>query len=227
MNQSSLYHRIPKQLARYAITLGCLIVATNASAFDELNEVQALLWDKPHLSNTQKGQTISYHYRSEVADAEPVDDTVTVSITAQVDEERRDVEIDFLTEERHLAMPDFPGYRGNPVLMAMLEHVVQEIGKETGGGALYFRNRIRHVLASDKVNVENKALSVNDKNIDTTVLSFKPFEKDENLAADSIYQHAVFSITLSDTVPGGIVGIGVNARADGQPDFSRQITIQN
>lgn len=204
-----------------------LACSSTVVAFEELNEAQALLFNSPHLVNTQNGQSISYDYRSEVIEKEPVEDVVVMNVTAQVDDERRDVEINFLTDERHLVLPPFPGYRGNPVLMAMLEHVVREIGKETGGGALYFRNRIRDALASDKVSVETQKISVNDNEIDATVVQFQPFENDQRIEPDSIYGDAIITITLSDTVPGGIVGVGVNAMSDGQPAFSQQLTISN
>ncbi len=228
MNQSSLYHRINKYLMRFASALALMLACSSTVvAFEELNEAQALLFNSPHLVNTQNGQSISYDYRSEVIEKEPVEDVVVMNVTAQVDDERRDVEINFLTDERHLVLPPFPGYRGNPVLMAMLEHVVREIGKETGGGALYFRNRIRDALASDKVSVETQKISVNDNEIDATVVQFQPFENDQRIEPDSIYGDAIITITLSDTVPGGIVGVGVNAMSDGQPAFSQQLTISN
>lgn len=149
MIQTLLYHRICNRMMRCAAVVSFMLVCCSAVAFDELNEAQSLLFDSPHLVNTENGQSISYRYLREVDEKEPVEDLVTMNVTAQIDDERRDVEINFLTEERHLALPPFPGYRGNPVLMAMLEHVVREIGKDTGDGALYFRNRIRDVLASD------------------------------------------------------------------------------
>lgn len=213
---------------RFASALALMLACSSTVvAFEELNEAQALLFNSPHLVNTQNGQSISYDYRSEVIEKEPVEDVVVMNVTAQVDDERRDVEINFLTDERHLVLPPFPGYRGNPVLMAMLEHVVREIGKETGGGALYFRNRIRDALASDKVSVETQKISVNDNEIDATVVQFQPFENDQRIEPDSIYGDAIITITLSDTVPGGIVGVGVNAMSDGQPAFSQQLTISN
>lgn len=177
--------------------------------------------------NTKDGQSINYAYHSDMDENKTVDDVVTLNITAEVDEERRDVEIDFLTDERHLILPPFPAYRGNPVLMAMLEHVVREVGEDTGGGALYFRNRIRDELASENVSVKEQEISVNENKIDATVLQFQPFQKDKMISSDSIYADAVFTITLSDTVPGGIVDIGISAGPKAQSAFSRQLTIKN
>jgi len=227
VNQLSLYHRTSNKLGRLAAALGLMFVCSAVLAFDELNEAQTLLFDSPHLINTKNGQSISYRYRSEIEDEEPVDDVVTMNVTAQIDEERRDVEINFLTEDRHLILPPFPGYRGNPVLMAMLEHVVRKIGEDTGGGSLYFRNRIRDAIASDKVSIEKRTMSVNDNEIDATVVQFQPFENDQHLGRDSIYANATVTITLSDTVPGSIVGVGINATDDEQSAISRVLTISN
>jgi len=227
VNQSLLYHRTTNKLSQCIAAVGLMLVFSTVAAFDELNEAQTLLFDSPHLKNTQNGQSIAYRYRSEIDNEEPVEDVVTVSVTAQVDDERRDVEIDFLTDDRHLILPPFPGYRGNPVLMAMLEHVVRKIGEDTGGGSLYFRNRIRDALASDNVSIEKQKISVNNDEIDATILQFQPFENDEHIGPDSVYGEAIVTITLSDTVPGGIVGVGISAEADGQPALSRELTISN
>jgi len=231
VNQTPLYHRIISRLTKYMAVAGLMsgltLMCSAALAFDELNEAQTLLFDSPHLMNTQDGQSISYRYRSATNDEDPIEDTVTMSVTAQVDDERRDVKIDFLTDDRHLVLPPFPGYRGNPVLMAMLEHVVREIGKDTGGGTLYFRNRIRDALAGDEVSIEKQKMALNDNEIDATVVQFQPFLNDQRIAPDSIFGEAMFTITLSDTVPGGIVGVGVNASSGGRPAFSQELTISN
>lgn len=227
MNQPSLYHRIRKTLARCTFAVALISIGNTAIAFDELNQAQTLLFNSPHLMNTKDGQSINYAYHSNMDENKIVDDVVTLNITAEVDEERRDVEIDFLTDERHLILPPFPAYRGNPVLMAMLEHVVREVGEDTGGGALYFRNRIRDELASENVSVKEQEISVNENKIDATVLQFQPFQKDKMISSDSIYADAVFTITLSDTVPGGIVDIGISAGPKAQSAFSRQLTIKN
>jgi len=226
VNQLTLYHRKSRLLARYLAPLCVLLICSSpAVAFDELNEVQTLLFNNPHLINTKDGQSITYSYRSEKDEEQPVDDVVTMNITAQIDDERRDVEIEFLSEDRHMVLPPFSAYRGNPVLMAMLEHVVRKIGEDTGGGSLYFRNRIRDVLAGDKVSVEQQKLSVSNNEIDATALQFRPFEKDQRLGPDSIYSRALFTISLSEKVPGGIIGVGVESEPDKAPQFSRQLTI--
>jgi len=237
VNQPSLYHRTTNQLSACAaatgfaltigLAMGLMSLGNPAIAFDELNEAQTLLFDSPHLMNTREGQSISYNYRSKVDEEQPVEDVVTINVTAQVDEERRDVEINFLTDERHLVLPPFPGYRGNPVLMAMLERIAREIGEDTGGGVLYFRNRIRDGLAGDNVRIEKRTMSVNDNDVDATVLQFQPFENDQRIEPDSIFSEATFTITLSNTVPGSIVEVGINTPSQGPSAFSRQLTIAN
>lgn len=225
MNQSSLYQHIKLPIQRVTLAISVMFAVGSALAFDELNPVQTMLWDKPHLVNTEIGQSISYDYTSVKDQQKPVEDKVIVNITAEVDEERRDVSIDFLSAERRMMLPVFSGYRGNPVLMAMLEHMVQNISAETGGGALYFRNRIRDALASDDVKVDNQTLSVNNEEVDATVLQFQPFRYEDRLGPDSIYGDAVFTITLSDNVPGGIVGVGISAAPERQSSFNQQIKL--
>ena len=150
-------------------------MSQSASAFDELSGAQKLIYDAPHMANTESGQTIVYHYQGTRATEKPLRDTVILSVTGKVDAERRDVAIEFLSDANEVVMPEFPGYRGNPVIIAMLEHVARSLGQQTGGGALYFRNRIRDALAAEKTRVTREEQEVAGKAVEASVVEFKPF----------------------------------------------------
>jgi hypothetical protein len=210
-------------LCVFVILLASLASA-KASAFDKLTEAQSWIYDRSHLANTSKGQTLVYQYAAKDELTSNIDDQASLSITNEHDDGRRDVEIDFLTDERHLALPAFTAYRGNPVIIAMLEHVAQSISAQTGGGALYFRNRIRDALASEQVEIETHTSEYENSNISATRLTFYPFERDQHLGSDELIREARFSIDLSDDVPGGVVGIQVHANR-GEQVFERTLSL--
>jgi hypothetical protein len=114
-----------------------------AQGFETLTEAQSLIYDRPHLANTTEGQAIGYSYEGADSRNPSISDSATLTITRALEEGRRDVVIDFLSDERHLKLPPLNGFRGNPIIMAMLEHIATTLSAETGGSALYFRNRIQ------------------------------------------------------------------------------------
>jgi len=206
----------------YLLTLTTLSVAP-AHAFDQLTEAQTLIYDTPHLVGTTAGQTINYTYSSDVADAEKISDAVKLTVTREYDDERRDLSLTFLNGERNLAFPDFTAFRGNPVIIAMLEHIAQDLAERTGGGTLYFRNRIRDGLAGD-VKVTTEA-NTDSENTSTTV-SFKPFVDDPHIGGDAQYANAEFSIELSEKVPGTVIAVEVRSASATEFFYHQKIAVQ-
>lgn len=206
------------------VALG-LCCASVSSAFEELTPAQSLIYDTPHLSNTDSGQTITYSYAGDFAEGDKVSGKVTLSISNAQENGKRDVAVEFLSDERKLALPDFQGYRGNPVIIAMLEYIAREMGNESGGGALYFRNRIRDALASKSLEILDKKMASDGENISIKELRFLPFKDDEYLGNQPRYAESEFIISLSDEVPGGVVSIDVRSALKDELQFYHGLKI--
>ena len=201
-----------------AAPLVCLF-ASHAGAFDELNAAQSLIYDRPHLASSAAGDEIDYRYRARVGESAAIEDRARLRVAALADEERRDVTLDFLSEARRIELPPFEGYRGNPVLIAMLEHLARELALAAGGAPLYVRNRIRDALArEDTAIVEAEAALADGREVSATTLEFLPFRGDAYLGARPGIGDARFRIVLSDAVPGGVVAIGARSGESGETD---------
>lgn len=220
--------KVMQKLASTLITLSVCLIAlsiTQANAFDELNKAQSWIYDRNHLANTTEGQTLTYDYVGADGGAEQeIADQASVMVVAEHDDGRRDVEVDFLSDERHIALPPFQGFKGNPVIIAMLEHIAQSMSAHSGGGALYFRNRIRDSLASEEVEMKQTSISLAGNEYDATSLTFYPFVGDEHLADNELMKATKFSIELSDDVPGGVISVQVSSRTDGEI-FERKLSL--
>lgn len=206
------------------VSLGLMINAS-AVAFDELNEAQTWVYDTAHLSNTTEGQVIEYQYKNRMATEKPIEDLVSLSIAKTHDEGKRDVSVEFLTDERRLPLPEFKAFRGNPVIIATLEHIAQNLAEQSGGGVLYFRNRIRDALATDVAISEEKS-TINSAKVDTTTLRFKPFTDDPRVGQQPEYSNAEFTIVFSDAIPGGVVSVGVESTSENDFFYSQIIDIR-
>jgi len=195
------------------LLLGAVLqTATVATyAFDNLTPAQKLIYDHNHLTQTDAGQVLNYRYTLAGVEIDSVDDQVKAIIQKKVDDDKRDVQIDFLSGEHRMILPDFTEYRGNPIIIAMLEYSAQFIGRETGGGTLYFRNRIRDGLAGE-IAVETGEAELAGEPIKIQTLSFKPFEADANLSVVKQFQKLVYRIVLSEDVPGGVLEIQLQSK---------------
>lgn len=203
-------------------TLILCFCISSASAFETLTPAQTQIYDYPHLSGTKENMSIAYRYSG--TSPEDITDTVKIHIGKE-NAERRDVEVDFLTAERRMHLPPFPGYRGNPVIIVMLEHIAQTFGKISGGGALYFRNRIRSSLAEKELEVISSKQQLNGQTIEIRTISFKPFQSDPNLAATPHLQEAVLSIKLSDDILAGLQQISIESpKPEGAQPFKQTLT---
>ena len=182
-------------------------------AFEDLNEAQSLIYDRAHLATLSAGDEVVYRYAANLGEGGAIEDTARLQIEGETDAERRDVTLDFLSDERRLALPRFDGYRGNPVLIAMLEHIAQSLGQTSGGGALYFRNRIRDGIAGESAVIEPGSTAFGEADIETTSLAFEPFRGDAYLGARPGFGNARFRIVFSDDVPGGVVSVAASSGA--------------
>ena len=215
------------RFVKFLRVIACLVAIPGiAQAFENLTPAQNLVYGTAHLSNTVAGQHISYRYHSRTGADDVIDDRAVLSIEKSHGNEKRDVALDFLSEERHLPLPDFTAFRGNPVIIAMLEHVAQSFGQETGGSVLYFRNRIRDALANENNRIEQVTVAYHDETVEALRIVFSPFTSDVYLAEKPEYTSAAFSITLSDSVPGGVVRVAVLSRQNDVFYFEREIVIE-
>lgn len=202
-----------------------MLSTTDSLAFEKLSEAQSWIYDHSHLANTSDGQVLVYAYSGSDDGTAIEDDKTTLSVLASHDDGRRDVELKFLSGEQRLPLPAFSGFRGNPVIIAMLEHVAQSMSAQTGGGTLYFRNRIRDALASEDVALSEGKAEYASVEHTTTTLTFFPFKSDEYLGAYPVFKESKFTIQISDDIPGGVYSIQVSA-STGDEMFERNLSLQ-
>ena len=221
--------RSPVRFPARALLGALLLGTTSAHAFEstELNPAQVLIYETPHLAGTDAGDEIAYAW-TETGGGAALEDRATLSVDAAGEGDRRDVTLDFLSEERRLELPPFEGWRGNPVLMATLERFAQDFAIAGGGGALYFRNRMRDALA-DAPSAEPAELEWNGGTVDGTRIEFAPFANDPYVGSRPGFAGTVVRLELSDAVPGGVLSAAVESPGadDGGEPYRRELRLDN
>ena len=195
-----------------ALALGLGAAAAHAFEAEALNDAQALIYETPHLASTEAGDELGYAWTARAGDAAAETDRATLTVAAAHADGTRDVTLDFLSGERRLELPDFDGWRANPVLLAAFERFAQDFASDAGSGALYFRNRMRDALA-DAPTTEAVTLDYGGRSVEATRIEFAPFANDPYVGARPAFARAVVRLELSEAVPGGVLSAAVESGA--------------
>ena len=81
-------------------------------------------------------------------------------------------------------------------------------------------------LKRESIPIEQLTLAYKDETVEALRIGFSPFIGDVYLAEKPEYTNAAFSITFSDSVPGGVVRVAVLSRQDDVFYFEREIVIE-
>ncbi len=171
----------------------------------ELNQAQQLIYTESHFLTVPTGAEINYEFESNAEGVESPD-RVQLKILKSYDNQKKDIEIEFLSRDNQIQFPNFMGYKGNPVIICFLERDVRQMSRTTGGGELFFRNRIRHALADDPI-LEKVTVEHNGENKEAYQISFMPYINAPLRERLLHFQNKVYRITLSESVPGFVAGL--------------------
>ena len=169
-----------------------------------LSSAQAVLFATDHLHAIDAPTIIRYSFAAS-GSAGGFADRVAIGIEPRPDG-TKDVNIDFLSGERHLPFQPVSGFKGNPVLMFFLERDVLEMRKVTGGSALYFRNRIRDAFLT-RAEIRPVNVAVDGKELSATEVTVVPFRDDPMIARFAAFREKSYRFVLVDAVPGSVYQI--------------------
>jgi hypothetical protein len=181
-----------------------------------LSPAQIALFESPHLRNIAKPVVLEYAFHHHGGLAGDFDDTVSADIRTIHQDGKKDVWIDFLTGEHHLAFPPALGFSGNPLLMFFLEHDVVALHEATGGAVQYFRTRMRQAFV-DRAEMRPVDITLDGQKQTGTEIVLAPFHNDANLARIPALAERTYRFILSDAVPGGLYQISTSVTASGDP----------
>ncbi|MDH3693898.1 MAG: hypothetical protein OER96_04940 [Gammaproteobacteria bacterium] len=207
----------------------CLVyVNALAQSSMELNEAQTLIYNTNHLEGLEKGTKLHYQYIKSSNVDDGFTETVTLSVAQEREDHRKDLNLTFLSGDKEIVFDPFSGFRTNPVIMAVLERDVREMSRMTGGGMLYFRNRVREEMARDP-EIKTVEIEHNGKKIDTTQIQFKPFVNDPMVDRFKDFKQKTYSIFLTNEVPGSVVRVNVltPSAAGGEPLISETLSLES
>jgi hypothetical protein len=197
-----------------AVAILLLTVSGTRADDPPLSRAQIALFESAHLKNIAKPVVLEYAFHRHGGPAGDFDDTVSAEIRTIHQDGKKDVWIDFLTGEHHLAFPPALGFSGNPLLMFFLEHDVVALHEATGAATQYFRTRVRQAFV-DRAEMRPIAITLDGQKRAGTEIVLMPFHGDGNLARFPALAERTYRFILSDAVPGGLYQISTSVTASG------------
>jgi hypothetical protein len=193
--------------------------SSKVSATDELNAVEALLFETDHLASIAHPAKLEYRFSWN--GATPFDDRIVLTLKGEGP--LHDVESDYLSGVQHVAYPPVEQSRGNPLLLFFLEHDLREMQRETKGTTGYFRRLIRLALAQADLKIQPTTVAVGGRQVAARRVVIEPYRSDPNAA--SRYPRLAgktYEFILADEVPGQIVTLATHVvSADGTTQTAR------
>jgi hypothetical protein len=182
-----------------------------------LSEAQIALFESDHLRDIHQPTQLEYRFHHQARggkeDGDYVD-RIALDLHPR-DDGGKDVWVDFLSGEHHVAYPPLMGFHGNPVLMFFMEHDVDEMHRATGSAATYFRNSIRRAFV-DQAAIKPVDVQWDGKPRPATEITLAPFARDSQIAAAfPALKDKQYRFVLSQAVPGQVYEIA--AQVPGEP----------
>ena len=191
-----------------------------------LSPAQIALFETPHLQNIREGATLDYQVVREGPSG--FTDKVAMHVRRVHPDGTKDLSFDFLTGPRRVAYPEIGQFRGNPLLMLVLERDVQEMKQTLGLSATYFRNRVREAFVEHATLVDGE-FALDGKTMPARLLTVRPFADETRLERLPSVQQKTYVFVLADGVPGMIAEMRIEMPANPAmqlPAYAERITFQ-
>ena len=187
---------------------------------------QIALFETPHLQNVSHAETLDYRFVRDGPGG--FTDRLAMHVLQVHPDSTKEVSFDFLTGARRVAYPELDNFRGNPLLLLVLERDAQEMKATLGLSATYFRNHIREAFV-DRATVDAATFPLAGHPVAARIVTVRPFAADSRLEHFPTVQSKTYSFVLSDSVPGTLAEMRIEMPPDpaaGIPAFAQRITFQ-
>ena len=189
-----------------------------------LSPAQLALFETPHLRNVAGPETLDYGY---VQDSPAgFTDRIAVHVRQVNADGTKDLSFDYLTGAHQVWFPELDHFRGNPLLMLVLERDTQQMKEAVGLSAAYFRNKVRASFV-DAASVSSTTFTLAGAATPATAITVHPFASDQRLERIPSLQAKSYTFVLADAVPGTLAEIRIDIPADAAmavPAFSQRVT---
>lgn len=197
------------------VAVAALLYGVTAMAGDDRPaDAASLLFEAPQWADTRPGATLTYRYARQSADhalfGPSFEDRIRLHIEKGDTDATRTVRVELFGAARRRASGPFEDVGFNPVLMLFLEHHVEQLSRAVRANPRYLKNAIRAALR-DRYEIETGESSIGGRPVTVRRVLIAPFVDDPNKARMNGLEGLVYTLAVSEQVPGQIAELTVKA----------------
>jgi len=190
------------------LLLGLLPVGASAAADQTATDI---LFETRHLDLIDRGAEVTYHFQKTGSNTrllgEDYSDDIRLGVTTVNAKGERDVVFKVFTGDHARDPQNWPELTINPIFVWYLDRAVSTIASLAGSdNHMYFKARFREALR-DKAGVEPVKVDYNGQSVGAYKVTVVPYADDPNRTKMGGFQNSVFTIVVSDKVPGYFVDL--------------------
>jgi len=194
------------------VPLSLPLMVSASEGADKFSEAEQIIFMREHLANVNPPQTLRYTFRKSGSLEEGFEDNVTLRLTSDNNGDCCAASADFLNGSRATALPDITTAKSNPVILYFLERDIRDMHRLTGGQPNHFRKRIWMEIYNTAL-VQSETFRYQDREVTGHRIVISPYAGDPNRGRFAEFADKQYEFTLSDAVPGGVLGIATRMRS--------------
>lgn len=176
-----------------------------AAAAADSKKVSDLLFETKHIVNLPAGTELVYKFVRTPSDESRLgkgySDNITVKIEEEAKDNKKNVLLQMYTGERARDPHRITDMDGNPILIVYLDNAVAHFREIAGGDRAYLKNMFSSKIGS-AAQMSPVKITYKGETVDGQKVTVVPYEKDPARAKMRGYEGAVFTLVVSDKIPG-------------------------
>jgi hypothetical protein len=202
------------RFARTSLALLCLALLPAGALAAGDQKAAEILFETRHLDLIDKGSEVTYRFERVGSNArlvgENYTDDIRLGVTTVNEKGERDVVFKVFTGDHARDPQNWPELTINPIFVWYLDRAVSTLASLAGSdNSMYFKARFREALR-DKAGLEQIKYDYNGKSVDAFKVTVAPFVDDPNASKMAGFQNSLFTIVVSNQVPGYFVDLQSN-----------------
>lgn len=193
-----------------AAVIACLALLPAAAVAAGDQRVVNILFESRHLDLIGKGAEVTYSFERKGSNerlvGKDIADSIRLGVESVNGKGERNVVFKIFTGSNARDPQNWPDLTINPLFVWYLDRAVDTFNMLAGGHRMYAKYKIREALR-DKGRVEETTIMYNGKEVPAYKVTVAPFADDINAHKMEGYQNSVFTIVVSNQVPGYFVDL--------------------
>lgn len=192
---------------------GTLFVTMAMAATEQSKKATNMLFEGKHISAIAAGTELTYQFKRAPSDEKALGqgftDVIKVKIESEAEPGKKNVVVSMFSGERARDPNHLPGMDGNPMLLVFLDTALGHFQQLAGGDRTYLKNKFSRSIG-DTSTLTPVKIDYKGAEVDGFKVTIVPYAEDPERSKMRGFEGSIFTIVLSDAVPGKFVEMTSN-----------------